>query len=103
MQIQLRQTEIVAALKAHIVAQGISLTGKSFGVSFTAGRKDAGLSADISIEDLVASAATEVVTAVPAPDAKPTLPVVASPAPEAEVKAEVAPEAKAPTTSLFGG
>jgi hypothetical protein len=51
MQIQLRQTEIVEALKQFITKQGISLKGKTVEISFTAGRKDAGLSADISIED----------------------------------------------------
>jgi hypothetical protein len=51
MQIQLRQTEIVEALKQYIAKQGISLKGKTVEISFTAGRKDAGLSADISIED----------------------------------------------------
>ena len=51
MQIQLRQSEIVEALKQYIARQGINLKGKTVDISFTAGRKDAGLSADISIED----------------------------------------------------
>ena len=51
MQIQLRQIEIVEALKQYIARQGINLKGKTVDISFTAGRKDAGLSADISIED----------------------------------------------------
>lgn len=51
MQIQLKQTEIIAALKQYIAAQGISLSGKTVDISFTAGRKEAGITADISIED----------------------------------------------------
>lgn len=51
MQIQLKQAEIVIALKMYIVSQGIILAGKEVGISFTAGRKEAGVLADISIED----------------------------------------------------
>lgn len=51
MQIQLRQTEIIAALKQYIVMQGISLAGKAVEISFTAGRKESGISADISIDE----------------------------------------------------
>ncbi len=51
MQIQLKQTEIIAALKQYIVNQGINLNGKDVDISFTAGRKEAGITADISIED----------------------------------------------------
>lgn len=51
MQIQLKQPEIEAALKMYIANQGISLAGKSFTVSFTSGRKENGLSADLVIED----------------------------------------------------
>jgi len=52
MQIQLKQTEIIAALKQYITTQGISLSGKSVDISFTAGRKESGITADISIEDV---------------------------------------------------
>jgi hypothetical protein len=51
MQIQFRQAEIVAALKGYIVAQGINLNGKAVDISFTAGRKEGGLIADVNIED----------------------------------------------------
>ena len=51
MQIQLKQTEIIAALKQYIGTQGINLNGKAVDISFTAGRKEAGITADISIED----------------------------------------------------
>lgn len=51
MQIQLKQPEIVEALKQYIAKQGLSLTGKTTEVSFTAGRGDTGVSASIVIED----------------------------------------------------
>ena len=51
MQINLKQAEIITALKQYITNQGISLVGKTVDISFTAGRKEAGLSADIAIED----------------------------------------------------
>lgn len=52
MQINLKQTEIIAALKQYIAGQGISLQGKSVEMAFTAGRKEAGISVEISIEDM---------------------------------------------------
>ena len=52
MQINLKQTEIIAALKQYIAGQGISLQGKSVDMAFTAGRKEAGISVEISIEDV---------------------------------------------------
>lgn len=51
MQIQLRQTEIVEALKQYITKQGINLAGKTVEIGFTAGRKETGISADISIDE----------------------------------------------------
>lgn len=51
MQIQLKQNEIVAALKQYISSQGINLAGKEVTISFTAGRKEAGITADLSIEE----------------------------------------------------
>ena len=51
MQIQLKQAEIVEALKQYIAKQGIGLTDKHVVIGFTAGRKEAGMTADISIED----------------------------------------------------
>lgn len=53
MHIQLKQVEIVEALKQFIHRQGINLAGKSVEISFTAGRKDAGTIADIEINDAV--------------------------------------------------
>jgi len=51
MQIQLKQTEIIAALKQFITSQGIDLWGKEVTVTFTAGRKESGISAEIDIEE----------------------------------------------------
>lgn len=51
MQIQLKQSEIIAALKQYITSQGINLANKNVTISFTAGRKEAGVTADLLIED----------------------------------------------------
>ncbi len=51
MQIQLKQDEIIAALRQYITKQGLSLSAKEVVVSFTAGRSGSGLSADIIILD----------------------------------------------------
>ena len=111
MLIQLRQTEIIAALTMYIRNQGINLNGKTVDVTFTAGRKESGISADIDIND------TEV--EIPGinyfPTEEPNLklvtgepvkeePVVEEQEPvqeEAEQVAEEAAEA-APTKTLFG-
>lgn len=52
MQVQLKQTEIIAALKQYISGQGISLQGKQVEMAFTAGRKEAGISVEISIDEV---------------------------------------------------
>ncbi len=62
MQINLKQAEIVQALRAYVVAQGISLTGKDVEISFTAGRRESGISADITIEDAVIPGYTNAVS-----------------------------------------
>ena len=49
MLIQLRQSEIEHALTRYIQDQGISLRGKTIEISFTSGRKDNGVSADLDI------------------------------------------------------
>lgn len=53
MQIQLKQPEIEEALKQYISQQGIILTNKSIVITFTSGRKDNGLTADVEIENLI--------------------------------------------------
>lgn len=51
MQIQLKQSEIVTALKQYIAAQGINLNGKVVDITFTASRSAAGVVADITIDE----------------------------------------------------
>lgn len=52
MQINLKQREIEAALRMYVSHQGINLNGKEVAITFTAGRKEGGLTADVSIEDI---------------------------------------------------
>ena len=112
MQIQLKQNEIEQALKQYITKQGISLANQNVGISFTAGRKNGGLLADITIDDLgeipglSGDAPSEVKPAltlvIPTPAPEPAPWVEADPVPEPAV--EVAAEAAAPktaTASLF--
>ena len=51
MQVQLKQSEIEAALKGYIAQQGINLTNKTVTCTFTAGRKDSGISVELEIEE----------------------------------------------------
>lgn len=93
MQIQFKQTEIIAALKGYIVSQGINLNGKSVDISFTAGRKEGGLIADVTIEDAASTAVP------PTPIAR----AVVQEAPIREAESVASNEAEEPkTTSLFG-
>lgn len=50
MRIQLVQAEIEEALSDFIVKQGINLTGKDLQISFTNGRGNNGVTADLDIE-----------------------------------------------------
>jgi hypothetical protein len=104
MQIQLKQTEIIAALKQYIVGQGINLTGKEVSISFTAGRKEAGIIADLVIEDASIPGFTDtpvqetpVLSVVSAVAETPKVETQATESTEAS--AEETPVAK--TTSLF--
>ena len=67
MNIQLKQTEIIEALKNFITHQGINLTGKSVAIDFTAGRKTTGITADVTITDDVDAVATKVPLHLEAP------------------------------------
>ena len=51
MNITIKQREIQAALLNYIAQQGITLADKEVTITFTAGRKEAGITAEISIED----------------------------------------------------
>ena len=112
MQIQLKQSEIVTALKQYIVKQGINLAGKTVDVAFTAGRNGTGLSADISIEDsnfVVPDLDNCYTTAVISNVVQMTqaafvdTPPVETKAEEPQAEAEAIPEVKAvqPSVSLF--
>lgn len=116
MQINLKQTEIIAALKQYIAGQGISLQGKSVNMAFTAGRKEAGISVEISIEDislpdfgLPEEGYTPKLTMIAEPVIIPAAsiatedtdaPVIEAQAEEDE-QAEVAPAPAAPVSRLF--
>ena len=98
MQIQLKQSEIIQALKLYISTQGINLNGKTVEVAFTAGRKETGLSADIDIQDIEGNA---VLGGTPMPTFTPhaVVPIAAPVMEEAVVEEEVVPVKGA---SLFG-
>lgn len=106
MQIQLKQTEIIAALKQFISTQGISLVGKTVSISFTAGRKEAGIIADLSIEEasipgFTDDAAEEEKQPVTL-SVVPTSPPVATAAEEVVAETpEATTDTSAKTTSLF--
>ena len=113
MKVKIQQNEIITALKQYISSQGINLQGKIVAIDFTAGRKEGGLTADISIEELTipdffetsehqAPALTVVPAAAPTPAPVQEAPQE-NPAPAYEMTAEeevVSPPVK--TTSLFG-
>lgn len=91
MKIALNQSEVVAAIRGYVAAQGIDMAGKQLDVTFTSGRKGNGLTADLDIYTQAEA------SAVVAED------VVVDDAPE--VPAPEAPVAVAPTEetgSLFG-
>jgi hypothetical protein len=98
MQVQLKQSEIEAALKGYIAQQGINLTNKSITCTFTAGRKDSGISVELEIEDQAI-----LVPPVPAGGQVtfvPTSPIIALQAETIEL-AEGVPVVTPTTSSLF--
>jgi hypothetical protein len=108
--INLKQYEIEAALKAYVVAQGINLSQKSINISFTAGRKESGITAEVTIDDVMIPGYTDAVSDTPLA----TVIQLQSAAVEEtkEVTNETVVEAEAnddngnppePTKSLFGG
>lgn len=108
MLIQLKQLEIVAALKQYIAQQGINLTNKDVKIAFTAGRKESGISADVEIEELADIPGYTDADESDCVNKKSAdvhqLKVDVSPATEAKAEtAETAEDTpKAPTPSLFG-
>ena len=105
MQIQLKQTEIISALKQYITTQGIDLTDKDVTVTFTAGRKESGISAEIDIEENALpdfDIDDNGDDAKPAPKAAVLSVVVTAPSPEpAETTEKVQTDEPVKTTSLF--
>lgn len=111
MLIQLRQSEIEEALKMYVVSQGFSLNNKTVDISFTSGRKDNGVSADLDINDTGAAIPSGPVnrTFAAEPIQMPSLPVLSEPGPlmnddDAEVPDTpvAAVEVKVAGSSLFG-
>lgn len=100
MQIILKQPDIEQALKGHIKAQGINLTGKDVSMSFTAGRKEAGISVELNITDTATAAAPVPTPFVPAVVKEVSLEELApvAPASEEETPAPAVAEGK---VSLF--
>lgn len=105
MQIQLKQVEIIEALKQYVAKKGFSLEGKAVDISFTAGRKDTGLSADITIDNAMNPSVedeedpkAEAALATVSNFVNSTTPVAV----EAGLPVLDAAEVKAPTPGLFG-
>lgn len=67
MLVQLKQAEIIAALKQYIDAQGIKTHNKTVDIAFTAGRGATGLTAEIFINDVVGDATTTIEDTAPKP------------------------------------
>jgi len=104
LQINLTQSEIVVALKNYISQQGINLYGKEVSISFTAGRKESGISAAMDIEDIdlpqfgeAEPATLELVRSIPT-----ELLVDTTSEEVKEEEPEPVEEAPTKTTSLFG-
>lgn len=89
MQISLKQSEIIAAIRGYIETQGINLAGKNVDISFTSGRKGNGISADVDIYSGVKEVEVEETVETVPVDAEPVL-----------VETETAPVVE--TGSLFG-
>ena len=104
MLITLKQDEIVTALRLYVTTNGINLNGKTLGVAFTAGRKESGLSAEISIEE-DGSAALDPVQPM-ASALTGLVPIAAAIAADRQVDVgtvvDATPEVVTPGTSLFG-
>lgn len=117
MQIQIKQNEIIEALKLYLASKGLDLNGKQVEAEFSMTRKPSQVIAEVNITDVMIPGFSD------AEDDMPTIPLVATtlavvrnepaavvisdnPAPEEEDREEVVtqdnPETKK-TTSLFGG
>lgn len=99
MKVHLKQVEIVQALKQYLSAQGIAVDGKTVEVSFTAGRKESGLTAEVNItsaDDQPVAISRVSVTRTATLESVATLPVEPATEPEGQTAAATAePEAQA--------
>lgn len=53
MELNLKQTEIEAALRQYVASQGFNLTGRAVKIAFTSGRTPNGLTALVDIGDVI--------------------------------------------------
>jgi hypothetical protein len=94
--VNLKQHEIETALRQYIAQQGININSKSVTVSFTAGRKETGISAELDIEDMEFTTPEATVFIPQISVVEPTDSLINQEIAEAEADTEVK------TTSLFG-
>lgn len=99
--VNLKQHEIEAALRQYIAQQGININSKSVTISFTAGRKETGISAELDIEDMEFSEPENTEAIPQTPVAVPTG-LINQEIAVAEAELEVTAEPEVKTTSLFG-
>ena len=100
MQIHLKQPDIEAAIKLYIAKQGINLVDKTTELVFTAGRKNSGISVEISIEDHPTVASSTVVSIPTVVEVQPIVEPPKTPTVIVGVPVEGTPIVKPP--SLFG-
>ena len=101
--VNLKQHEIEAALRQYIAQQGININSKSVTISFTAGRKETGISAELDIEDMEFTTPEATVFIPQISVVEPTDSLINQEIEAAEAEPDVTeaePEVK--TTSLFG-
>lgn len=107
MKINLRQADIEQALKMYLTSQGIVLQDRTFEVTFRAGRKGSGLSADVNIgtaevkllsepEEVFAVAEAKPVEATVTPSTEEETPITA---PVVVTSTYVAPAIEVPTVT----
>ena len=89
MQIILKQKDIEQALALYLRDQGINLTNKNLSVSWTAGLKESGITAEIDIEEIPGSAKNNSIPIMNRREAQPEPePVVSAPTINAEALAD---------------
>lgn len=110
MNIIIKQKEIEAGIKLFLLQQGIQLVGKSTEISFTAGRKDSGLSAEIEINDVAGAVSivdtmigqqVPVAPVILVPEAPVVPPAIAQAAKELGVEVVAAPHFEFDTAGAF--